>query len=96
MPLITDLGPEETEVLMSALELSSGVAVLDNALARQVAQSLNLKLTATLGILLDAKRAGLIETVAPVLDQLQELRFYLAAHTRTAVLKLAGELPGSG
>jgi predicted nucleic acid-binding protein len=39
---------------MSALELSSSVAVLDDALARQVAQSLNLKSTGTLGILLDA------------------------------------------
>jgi predicted nucleic acid-binding protein len=96
IPLITDLGPGETEVLMLALELSATVLVLDDALARQVAHSLNLKLTGTLGILLDAKRAGLIDTVAPALDQLQKLRFYLAPHTRTAVLKLAGELPRTG
>ncbi len=93
LPLVTDLGPGETEVLMLALELPAAVAVLDDALARQLAETLNLRLTGTLGLLVDAKRAGLISTVEPVLDQLQALRFRLAPHTRIAVLKLAGETP---
>jgi hypothetical protein len=42
-------------------------------------------------LLLDAKRAGLIPAVGPLLDQLDALRFRVAPHTRTAVLKLAGE-----
>jgi predicted nucleic acid-binding protein len=95
LPLITDLGPGETEVLMLAIELPEAVAVLDDGLARRVAQSLNLRYTGTLGLLVDAKRAGLISTVEPWLDQLQALRFHLAPHTRNAVLKLAGEGPPS-
>lgn len=91
LPLVTDLGPGETEVLMLALESPEAVAVLDDALARQVAETLNLKLSGTLGLLIDAKRAGLISAVGPLLDQLQALRFRLATHTRIAVLKLAGE-----
>lgn len=91
LPLVTDLGPGETEVLMLALESPKEVVVLDDALARRVAQTLNLRLTGTLGLLVDAKRAGLILTVEPCLDQLQALRFHLAPHTRNAVLKLAGE-----
>ena len=87
------LGPGETEVLMLALELPEAVAVLDDALARQVAETLNLSLTGTLGLLIDAKRAGLISAVGPWLDQLQALRFRLAIHTRMAVLKLADEEP---
>jgi predicted nucleic acid-binding protein len=39
-------------VLMLALELPETVAVLDDALARRVAHTLNLKLTGTLGILI--------------------------------------------
>jgi predicted nucleic acid-binding protein len=93
LPLVTDLGPGETEVLMLALELPEVVAVLDDALARQVAETLNLRLTGTLGLLIDAKRAGLISAVRPLLDQLQALRFRLAIHTRIAVLKLADEEP---
>ena len=91
LPLINDLGPGETQVLMLALESRKAVAVLDDALARHVAETLELLYTGTLGLLIDAKRAGLVEAVEPLLDQFQALRFRLAAHTRTAVLKLAGE-----
>jgi predicted nucleic acid-binding protein len=91
LPLVTDLGPGETEVLMLALEAREAIVVLDDALARQVAETLGLCLTGTLGLLVDAKRAGLIPKVSPVLDQLEALRFRLAPHTRAAVLKLAGE-----
>ena len=91
LPLITDLGPGETEVLMLALELRGSVAVLDDDLARRVAETLRVRFMGTLGVLLDAKRAGLIPKVTPLLDQLDALRFRLAPHTRAAVLKLAGE-----
>ena len=91
LPLVTDIGPGETEVLMLALESRHAVAVLDDALARRVAETLGLRLTGTLGLLIDAKHAGLIAAVAPLLDKLDSLRFRLAVHTRLAVLKLAGE-----
>ena len=91
LPMVTDLGPGEREVLALALETSDSVCVLDDALARQVAGALHVHVTGTLGILIDAKRAGLIAAVRPLLDQLHSLGFRLAAHTRAAVLKLAGE-----
>ncbi len=93
LPLITDLGPGEAEVLILALESRDPIVVLDDALARRVALMLGVRLIGTLGILLEAKRTRLIPAVKPVLDQLQELRFRLASHTRTAVLVLADELP---
>jgi len=91
LPLITDLGEGETEVLMLALELRESVAILDDDLARRLAKALKIRHTGTLGVLLDAKRAGLVPKIAPLLDQLDALRFRLAPHTRAAVLKLAGE-----
>jgi predicted nucleic acid-binding protein len=87
LPLITDSGPGETEVLMLALEPPAAVAVIDDALARQVAETLNLRLTGTLGLLIDAKRTGLISAIGPSLDQLHALRYRLAFHTRIAVLR---------
>jgi predicted nucleic acid-binding protein len=92
LPLVTDLGPGETAVLALGLEVRNAVVVLDDAVARNVARAVGLKLTGTLGLLLDAKRKGIIDQVATVLDELQSLRFRLSAHTRTAVLKLAGEI----
>lgn len=91
LPLVTDLGSGETEVLMLALELPDVIAILDDGLARQVAEMRGIRLTGTLGLLLDAKRAGLIPSVRPLLDQLQALRFFVSATTRAAVLDLAGE-----
>lgn len=92
LPLISDLGAGESEVLMLALETPGATVILDDMLARRVAESLNLHLTGTLGLLLDAKQAGLISQVRPLLDQLQTLRFRLSSVTYQAVLKLADEL----
>jgi predicted nucleic acid-binding protein len=92
LPLISDLGAGESEVLMLALEAPGAIVILDDLLARRVAESLNLCLTGTLGLLLDAKQAGLIPQVRPLLNQLQILRFRLSPVTYQAVLKLANEL----
>jgi uncharacterized protein len=89
--LVTELGPGETQVLMLALEAREAIVVIDDGLARQLAQALGLRLTGTLGLLIDAKKAGLVPTLRPLLDRLDTLRFRLAPHTRASVLKLAGE-----
>jgi hypothetical protein len=44
-----------------------------------------------LEILIDAKRAGIISAVRPLIDQLQSLGFKLAPRTRAAMLTLTGE-----
>jgi len=76
---------------MLALESRGAVVVLEDALARRIAETFGLPLKDTLGLLLDARRAGLIPAVGPFLSQLQALHFRVAPHTRAAVLKLAGE-----
>lgn len=91
LPMVTDLGAGEREVLALALETPDSVCVLDDALARQIASALQLRITGTLGILIDAKRTALIPAIRPQLDQLHNLGFRLAAHTRAAVLRIAGE-----
>ena len=90
LSLAADLGPGEVEVLALALEHPGSILVIDDLAARRAARVLRLRLTGTLGLLIDAKRAGLIAAVAPFLDQLQALRFRLASHTRASVLKLSG------
>ena len=91
LPLITHLGPGEAEVLMLTVETPNAVAVLNDALARQIAETLDLHFTGTLGLLLDAKEAGLITKVRPLLDRLNALQFRLAPHTYETVLRLANE-----
>jgi predicted nucleic acid-binding protein len=92
LPLVAELGPGEKEVLMLALELPGSIVILDDSLARFIAETIGIKLTGTLGILRDAKRAGIISAVNPLIDRLEKLGFRLAPQTKTAILRQAGEI----
>jgi predicted nucleic acid-binding protein len=91
LPLAADLGRGEAAVLALALESKDAVVILDDNVGRRAAELLGIRLTGTLGLLLDAKKKGLIFKIAPVLDELDRLRFRVSPATRAAVLKLAGE-----
>lgn len=91
LPLAADLGPGESAVLALALETTGSVVVLDDGLGRRVAELLGIRLTGTLGILISAKKKGLISSVAPTLSNLADLGFRLSPATRNVVLKFAGE-----
>jgi len=89
--LAWDLGAGESAVLSLALEHPGSWVVLDDKLARQATVHLNLPLLGTAGILLRAKKAGHLETVGPVLKQLDAFGFRLTAETVRNILDLAGE-----
>jgi hypothetical protein len=91
LALIADLGVGEAQVLALALESPGSVVVLDDLLARRMAEVLGLRMTGTLGILLEAKRRGLVPSVGPLIRRLTELGFRVSACTERAVLALAGE-----
>jgi predicted nucleic acid-binding protein len=93
LPLVSDLGAGEREVLALALESADPLVVLDDALARRVARRLEVTMTGTLGLLLKARQTGRIVRLEPLLDQLEALNFRLDRETRSSVLQLAGELP---
>lgn len=75
-------------------ESPGSLVILDDGLARRYAAHLGLRLIGTLGVLIRAKRQGLIAAVAPVLDQLERLRFRIAPATRAMVLFEAREPSG--
>lgn len=89
--LVHDLGTGETETILLGLEITDSVVLLDDLLARRAAQALGLRFTGTLGVLLDAKRAGLVASVKPMMDRLHSLGFRLSRATRETVLQLACE-----
>lgn len=91
LDLVVDLGPGETQVLSLCLEATDAIAILDDGLARRVARARGIRHIGTLGLLLEAKRAGIVSSVAPWLDRLQALRFRIAPATRAEILKRARE-----
>jgi predicted nucleic acid-binding protein len=91
LPLVTQLGMGEKEVLALGLEHSGSLLLLDDRLARRHAMFLSLKMTGTLGILLTAKTRGILSAVRPIVEQLETLGFRLHTATRRDILQLAGE-----
>lgn len=84
------LGAGERAVVAYALAQGC-IAGLDDLQARQLAEGLGLAVVGTLGVLLRAKRAGLLSVVRPLIDALNAQGFRLAPDLYKDVLGLAGE-----
>lgn len=92
LPGVSQLDAGEAEVLWVALE-TGAIAVVDEVPARRTAAQLGIAFTGTLGLLVDAKRRGLVAEVAPLLDELELHEFHMSQHVRAAILRAAGEGP---
>ncbi len=92
-PRVVDahLGAGETEVLSLGLELEGAWLILDDARARALARELGLRLFGTAAVLVDAKRAGLLARVRPVLDALLARGFRLDRKVYDRILESADE-----
>lgn len=71
-----NLGRGESQVLALAGVHSGSRAVLDDLEARRCAQSLGVSLIGTLGVVLRAKRKGVIERARPVVEHLRRVGLY--------------------
>jgi predicted nucleic acid-binding protein len=69
------LGRGETEAIALALELDGYDVVLDERRARRLAAGLGLPVIGTLGILVRAKDAGMLNTIRPSIEALIATRF---------------------
>ena len=91
LQLIADLGPGESEVLALATNHPSALVILDDKLARRIAEMQGFRLTGTAGVLLRAKQKGLVPALKPVIEKLIDLDFRLKPDLVKATLELAGE-----
>lgn len=91
--LAWDLGAGETAVLSYALHNPGWKAVLDDAMARRCARTLDIPLLGALAVILRARQAGLIPAAAPLLKALQAAGFRLDDQLiRTALAQTVGEI----
>ena len=89
--LTLDLGIGELETMALALENMDRIVILDDALARRIAQAAGLTVWGTLRVFLEAKKQGLIENIAPYLEQLRDSGMWISEEVRLRVLALANE-----
>jgi len=81
----------EAAVIQTALDETHEVVVLDDRKARRIALALGMKVTGTLGILLQAKQAGSLPSVTMAIAALQARGMWIAPALLAKALALAGE-----
>lgn len=86
------LDPGEADAIALAVELRADAVLIDESTGRRVASGLGLHPIGVIGVLLDAKRRGLIARLGEHLDTLdRSIAFRISADLRAAALRLAGE-----
>lgn len=85
-----DLG--EAEAIVLARESHADILLMDELLGRQIAVREGIPLIGLMGVLLQARREGLIGSVRQVIERLEsEADFRLSAELKHFTLKRAGE-----
>jgi uncharacterized protein len=85
------LGDGEREAIALAIEIGADAVLIDERAGRRVAEEAGLKVIGTLGLLLEAKRAGHVTTIRGELDKLLKTSFFLSPQVYDQVLRMAGE-----
>jgi len=87
-----DIG--ESEAIALAIELNADLVLLDERAAREVAESRKIQLTGVLGVLLAAKKRGLIPALRPLIKVLKTQKdFWLSEALCNRVLRSTEEAP---
>ncbi|NUQ63346.1 MAG: DUF3368 domain-containing protein [Pirellulales bacterium] len=90
--LLVELDRGEAEAIALALELKADLVLIDERLGRRIAGRLGLRFVGVLGVLIEAKHAGRIGAVKPLVDDLADKAgFWISPALRTAVLDRVGE-----
>ena len=86
-----DLGKGESEVITYANMNKMFIAALDDKAARKCANSLNIEVTGTLGLIVFAKKQGIISKASEYLYKLRKLGYRIDDDTFQYALYLANE-----
>jgi hypothetical protein len=92
IPSAPALHAGEIAALCLAVELHADAILIDERSGHAVAQRLGLKTIGILGIILQAKAAGLLPSIRPVIERLErDAKFWITPSLRQQVLQTAGE-----
>lgn len=89
--ILVDRG--EAEAIALAMDNPGSTVLLDDAMARRVAERFGVDRIGTLGILRRAKKSGLLAAVKPHVEQLQASGIFMRQSLVDTILRDVGELP---
>ena len=86
-----DLGKGESQVLSLALKTLDCAAIVDDRAARRCGQALSITTIGTGGLLILAKRRGLISSISPGIEALRDAGLWLSDSVINLLKQQAGE-----
>jgi predicted nucleic acid-binding protein len=81
----------EASAIALAIELDNCLLIIDDLKGRKIAQQLGLSIIGTIGIIVDAKLAGIIPSVKPILVKIKATNFRITEQLELLILKGASE-----
>jgi predicted nucleic acid-binding protein len=81
----------EASSIALCLEIPNSLIILDDKKARKVASQLNIPHTGVIGVLVQAKKLGIIEKVKPFLDMLKSTGMWVSSEIYSEVLSITNE-----
>lgn len=81
-----ELDAGEASAIALGLKIHDSTLILDESKGRKAAKRLGLKVTGTIGIILKAKKLGIIPSGKELLDALEEHGFWLSQKLKAGIL----------
>ncbi len=91
VPAVVDLGRGEAEVIALGMELRGSLLIVDDQLARRIADLHGLRYTGTLGVLVKGKQVGHLSSVRAMITALRGKGMWLSDSVVEDALRLSGE-----
>jgi predicted nucleic acid-binding protein len=89
--LETQVDRGEASAIALALEFPESMVILDDYKARKIAENLGLEITGTIGVIIIAKKRGIINSIKPYLEKIRATNFRLSEEIERQALKEAKE-----
>ncbi|MBL7727493.1 MAG: DUF3368 domain-containing protein [Dinghuibacter sp.] len=81
----------EASAIALAVEQDDCLLIIDHMKGRQFAMQLRLNITGTLGVIVNAKLSGILNSVKPILEQIKQTNFRMSERVQQEILQKAGE-----
>lgn len=89
--LETSVDKGEASAIALAVELVDCLLIIDDLKGRNLADALGIKITGTLGVILEAKLSGKILSVKPLLVKIKQTDFHFSKELEKKILVKANE-----
>jgi predicted nucleic acid-binding protein len=82
----------EASAIALSLELENALLIIDDWKARKLSEKLGLPYTGTFGVIIRAKKSGIIPSVKPILDKIRQTNFRFDEAVFSQILLEANEV----